>query len=665
MNFIFKNDEKKRVFVSESEAESIKLAAKDFIKDINSVCGKAAITRDFASADVIICSSENDRFYELSEGFAFNHEEEFFYRIKNGKIVICGNGDLGTMWGIYTFSEKELGIPPYCLFDDFTPDRHDVLEIEEKTVSDFPHTRFRGWFINDEDLLDGFMHKGKRKADYAFYQNVIHPTLMEAIVETALRFRMNLIIPSTLIDIDNEPEEKLIKIISRRGLFISQHHIEPLGAFKHGIKRFLKEHGYDENISYVSNKEGLVACWKHYAKRWSKYNRIVWQLGLRGMDDKPVWRADSAVGDSDEERGALISEAIQTQYDIISAASNAKEIYTTSTVWMEGAHLLASGALVLPENTITVFADIGMSQMFGNDFFEVKREPERKYGVYYHAAYWHTGPHLSEGVLPRKMEYSYALARKYHSDYYTVINVGNIKEFTFSINLNSKIAWYADRFSARDIQSEYCREYVEKSNEERMSEGIDLYFNALGSINEKEYRKFCEKYDFDYREYVNSEFPVVNLNDGIMYWCFHNEFNYKCDFYTEDFGKTVRDGLTKMTRANEIFEDIASRLSDDRRGALHRQWCYQSYLWVCFFSAAKLICEIIERKENLTEKEFISAHKKAAQYFLDILNERKRYYVGKWKKWFAGDKKVSVKKLYELCLDEISRVKNYILSKGA
>ena len=57
MNFIFKNDEEKRVFVSESEAESIKLAAKDFIKDINSVCGKAAITRDFVSADVIICSS--------------------------------------------------------------------------------------------------------------------------------------------------------------------------------------------------------------------------------------------------------------------------------------------------------------------------------------------------------------------------------------------------------------------------------------------------------------------------------------------------------------------------------------------------------------------------------------------------------------------------------
>ena len=51
---------------------------------------------------------------------------------------------------------------------------------------------------------------------------------------------------------------------------------------------------------------------------------------------------------------------------------------------------------------------------------------------------------------------------------------------------------------------------------------------------------------------------------------------------------------------------------------------------------------------------------KQLPYFLDILNERKRYYVGKWKKWFAGDGKVSVKKLYELCLAEIACVKNYI-----
>lgn len=649
----------KRVFVGVDEPEALKLAVNDLVKDINAVCGKACLTDDSASADIIVCSDKSGMFGELSGGTAFLHEEEFFYEIKKDKIIICGRGDLGAMWGIYTFSEKELGIPPYYLFDDFKPEKKEKLVLAEKKESDYPKTRFRGWFINDEDLLDGFMSQGKRDLDYTFYQNVIHPDLMEMIVETALRYRMNLLIPSSLTDIYNPPEENLVKVIEKRGLFVSQHHIEPLGAFANGMKRFFKNNGYSENISYISNKEGMIACWKHYAEGWAKYPRVIWQLGLRGMADKPVWQSDSAVGSSDEERGALISEAIKTQYEIIEAASGTDEIYTTSTVWMEGAHLLSAGTLDLPKKTITVFADIGMSQMFGNDFFNVKREAERKYGVYYHSAYWHTGPHLSEGVLPEKMEFCYKLARKYRSDYYSVLNVGNIKEFTFSIYLNSKIVWSGWEITAEQAKEEYCKAYVGAIADE-MKTAVGLYYKGLGHISDDEYKKFCKKYNFDYHDYGDTGFPSVNLNDGIMYWCLRNEFNYKKDFYTKEFGETVRSGLVTMTKANEAFEKIANSLLDDRKFALERQWCYQSYLWVCFFSAAKLICELIERSDEMTKDDFISVHEKAAEWFLKVFEKRKACYTGKWQGWFNGDRKVSVKQLYDLCLSEISHVTDYV-----
>ena len=661
MSFIFKKDETKRVFVGSDEPESLKLAVNDLIKDINNVCGAAVLTYDVASADIIVCSDESEAFGEFSGKMPFSHEEEYFYEIRKDKIIICGKGDLGTMWGIYTFSEKELGVPPYYLFDDFKSARKEELVLNEKIERDYPKTRFRGWFINDEDLLDGFMSQGKRDLEYTFYQNVIHPDLMEMIVETALRYRMNLIIPSSLTDIDNPPEENLVKIIERRGLFVSQHHIEPLGAFANGMKRFFKKHGFDETISYVSNREAMVACWKHYAKGWAKYPRVIWQLGLRGMADKPVWQSDSAVGRSDEERGKLISEAIKTQYDIIEEASGTSEIYTTSTVWMEGAHLLSVGTLDLSKKTITVFADIGMSQMFGNDFFNVKRESDRKYGVYYHSGYWHTGPHLSEGVLPQKMQFSYELARQYRSDYYSVLNVGNIKEFTFSIYLNSKIVWSGGEITAENAIADYCKSYVGEMSAE-MTNAINLYYKGLGSINENEYKKFCKKYDFDYHDYGNTGFPSVNLNDGIMYWCFHNEFNYKKDFYTKEFGETVRSGLVTMTKANNLFEKVANSLPDDRKLALERQWCYQSYLWVCFFSAAKLICDLIERSDDMTKEDFISTHEKAAGYFLRILEKRKECYIGKWHGWFNGDRKVSVKKLYDAFQSEISHASDYTKS---
>lgn len=659
MSFTFKNGERKTVFIAKDEPESLKLAVNDLIKDINAVCGAAILTDDPSAADIVVCSDKNALFGDLFKDFSFSREEEFLYSIKNDKIIICGNGDLGTAWGIYAFSEKELGIPPYYLFDDFKPTAKEVLIIDDKTETDYPKTRFRGWFINDEDLLDGFMSQGKRNIEYSFYQNVIHPDLMQMIVETALRFRVNLIIPSTLTDIYNPPEENLVKIIQKRGLFVSQHHIEPLGVFASGMKKFLKERGYDETISYITNKDAMIECWKHYAEGWAKYPRVVWQLGLRGMADKPVWQADSAVGSSDEERGALISEAIKTQYEIIKSVSGTNEIYTTSTVWMEGAHLLSVGTLDLPKDTVTVFADIGMSQMFGNDFFNVKRQSGRKYGVYYHSAYWHTGPHLSEGVLPQKIQFSYDLARKYKSDYYSVLNVGNIKEFTFSICLNAKTVWSGGEITVSKAQSDYCSSYVGDMAKD-MSEAINLYYKGLGSVAESEYKKFCEKYDFDYRDYGDVGFPSVNLNDGIMYWCFHNEFNYKKDFYTEEFGNTVRSGLLTMTKANDMFEKIAKSLPDDRKFALQRQWCYQSYLWVCFFSAAKLICDLIERSESMTKEDFISTHEEAAEYFLRILKKREEYYTGKWKDWFNGDGKVSVKKLYDAFQSEISHASDYV-----
>lgn len=663
MSFIFKKSETKRVFCGADEPESLKLAVNDLIKDINNVCGAAVLTNDVDSADIIVCSDKNELFERFAKGNSFSHEEEFRYEIKSDKIIVCGNGDLGTMWGIYTFSETELEIPPYYLFDDFKPTRKEELVLNEKIERDYPKTRFRGWFINDEDLLDGFMSQGKRELEYTFYQNVIHPDLMGMIAETALRYRMNLIIPSSLTDIYNPPEEDLVRIIEKRGLFVSQHHIEPLGVFANGMKKFFKNHGYDDTISYITNREAMIACWKYYAEGWAKYPRVVWQLGLRGMADKPVWQADSAVGSSDEERGALISEAIKTQYDIIREASGTGEIFTTSTVWMEGAHLLSVGTLDLPKKTVTVFADIGMSQMFGNDFFNVKREPDRKYGVYYHSAYWHTGPHLTEGVLPKKIQFSYELARQYRSDYYSVLNVGNIKEFTFSIYLNSKIVWSGGEITSEEAQGDYCKAYASTFSDE-LSEGINLYYKGLGKVDESEYKKFCKKYDFDYHDYGAVGFPSVNLNDGIMYWCFHNEFNYKKDFYTKEFGKTVRSGLITMTKANDIFEKVASSLSDDRNFALERQWCYQSYLWVCFFSAAKLICDLIERSDNMTKDDFISTHEKAAECFLRILEKRKKCYIGKWQGWFNGDRKVSVKKLYDAFRSEISHASDYTKNGG-
>lgn len=655
MSFTFNEAETKKIYIAFGEKESVCLAVNDFIGDVHKICGDAEITSNPQQADIFVCSQDCEEFSSIANGKAiFTHEEEFCYCIENGKIYFLGADDLGVMWAIYTFVEKEFQIPPFYYFEDIQVARKARLELEDKTVQEYPHTRFRGWFINDEDLLSGFMSKGKRNIDYIFYKDVIHPDLMEKIVETALRFRMNLMIPSTLIDIDKPDEEELVQIVARRGLYMSQHHIEPMGVSHFGFADFVKEYGYNPRQSFIENPKAMIACWEYYAKKWAKYPRIVWQLGLRGAGDKPVWATDKNVGDSLQARGDLIAKAISTQYDIIEKHYTG-EIYTTSTVWMEGAKLLQSGYLTLPQNTIVVFSDIGMSQMFGDDFFTVSREPDRKYGLYYHSQYWHTGPHLSEGVLPEKIAYCYALAREGNSDYYAVLNVANVKEFAFSIHLNAKFAWYGEKKELGEIIDEYCAFYGESFAKE-LKEAIGMYYSAMGDVGEERYHAFCDKYDFNYHHYENLPFPVCSINDGMVCFAGHSvSFEDKCKMYTQEFANTVKNGVTVMQTAYEKFTNLQKKLPNGYALAMQKQWRWQAYYWRNLFAFAQENCEAIEEfKVGKTDK-LASHYEKAAIFVKNILDTRAEWYQGEWENWFADERKLNLKALYNFCLHEKER----------
>ena len=46
-----------------------------------------------------------------------------------------------------------LCIPPFYFFEDIAVERKKQIALQEKIVQEYPHTKFRGWFINDEDLI--------------------------------------------------------------------------------------------------------------------------------------------------------------------------------------------------------------------------------------------------------------------------------------------------------------------------------------------------------------------------------------------------------------------------------------------------------------------------------------------------------------------------------
>lgn len=639
MGFLFQKNDCKKIYLAKDSKESVLLATQDFIRDVRATCGDVTVVSESTLADIIICDNTSVEFPVLSKNeIQFFHPEEFMYKIQNGTLYFFGAEDLGVIWALYTFLEQEIGIPPYYYFDGIQIERKAEIFLEDKCVRDYPHTRFRGWFVNDEDLLSGFMNKGERKIDYFFYKKVIDPALMEKIVETALRYRMNLLIPSTLVDIENPAEAALLEVAAKRGMYISQHHIEPLGVSHFGMREFLNAHGYDaENISFITNRQGMEAAWRHYAEKWAKYPRVVWQLGLRGNSDIPVWVSDKNVGTSDEERGRLISDAIFAQYNIIKEAVQG-EIYTSMTVWMESANLLAKGVLELPKDTIVVFADIGASQMYGGDFFSVPRIEGRKYGVYYHAGYWNVGPHLAESLLPQKMDYCYALARETKAGEYSVLNVANIKEFTFSIFVNSSLTWYGSKANLSSIIGRYAKHYTDHTD--ALCEAISEYFSSFVDMGEEWYRQWCERNNFHYHKYENLPFAPFSLNDGWLCWFIKRPFEDKVKFFEAEIGTQLLKALAQMEKAKESLRKIA--ISNVAKQAFCRQWLYQAEYWTKLIKAGWLVFEAVKEARDGIRENLSKLYKDAAMELESILNLREQTYCGEWAKWFAFEKKLDI-----------------------
>src|SRR5579859_7180139 len=84
--------------------------------------------------------------------------ESFSIAARGRDVTLTGKDMRGTMYAIYQFSEEFLGVDPLYYWTDHVPAHRTRVEIPDGTKKDYPAPIFgyRGFFINDEDLLTGF-----------------------------------------------------------------------------------------------------------------------------------------------------------------------------------------------------------------------------------------------------------------------------------------------------------------------------------------------------------------------------------------------------------------------------------------------------------------------------------------------------------------------------
>ena len=256
----------------------------------------------------------------------------------NPSLVAAGSDTRGTVFAIYTFCEKVLGIDPMYIFTDHQPKKSSeiTLAADFEIVSKKPTFEYRGWFINDEELHDG-MHRDPLGG------NVISMEWMDKILETLLRCKGNMIIPES----SPYSDATVYDLCQRRDVVITHHHISPTG---------LNMMNWPKGVpfSFVTHKEILIDAWKKSVKA-QQDKKVAWIIGFRGESDGAFWNSDRAAPADDAGRAAVIAEAMQTQTDIIRAVDPNATI--VAALWNEQGKFYNAGLLKIPDGVCKILAE--------------------------------------------------------------------------------------------------------------------------------------------------------------------------------------------------------------------------------------------------------------------------------------------------------------------
>jgi hypothetical protein len=351
-------------------------------------------------------------------------EEGWSIEVTPDKMMVRTSGNLGCVYALLYISEHFLGVTPFWFWNDqrFTK----ALSVPIPTGfcrSPRYAVRFRGWFVNDEVLIENWA---------AEPANAEHWLM---VFEALLRCGGNMVIPGTDKNI-----QKYRQMAVDMGLWITHHHAKPLGA-----EMFARAFP-DEVPSYRVNKALFEKLWEKAVKE-QKECRVIWGLGFRGQGDRPFW-VDDPDSDTAERRGCLMGDAIDRQYHILS--SHIENPICCINLYGEIAELYRAGALSLPPGIIKVWADNGygcmVSRRQGTHNPRIYALPSAEdpgpHGIYYHCSFHELQASIHLTMSPNKAEFLAAELEKSlaaGAGEYWIVNCGSVKPHVYTLALVSEL----------------------------------------------------------------------------------------------------------------------------------------------------------------------------------------------------------------------------------
>ena len=415
------------ILLGSEERGPVQEATKDLQTDLGKVFGKKPriVSRLEDAGPLTIRVGENSQLPEGERRAGLTEPESFSISIVRGQaqpattILLAGADMRGTIYAVYQFSQEYLGVDPLYYWTDKEPAARSEIELPADLSERFPAPviKYRGLFINDEDLLTGWA-PGEQKDHTG-----ISLAVWNKVFETILRLKGNIVVPGTWIF----PDDPQVKLAGERGLILTQHHAIPLGV---NVARWPKDVPYN----YSTHPEILERAWKNAVASYAPNQEILWSVGLRGLSDVSYASMDPSVVGNDKALGQLISKAIVDQMGIVRAAHPDAKFVTD--FWQEGARLVHQGDLTIPPEVIRVWADTGYG------YLQDDGQVAAGEGAYYHVAMMNgRANQLSEMVPVDRIASELGRYIKAGATQYVLLNTSDIRPVTMTTRSLMEIAW--------------------------------------------------------------------------------------------------------------------------------------------------------------------------------------------------------------------------------
>lgn len=391
-------------------------------------------------------------------------KEAFLLQEKNGELFIVGSDRQGTIYGIYEFCEKWLGVSPWYFFADVPVRAKQEVEIPSGFVqADWPSVEYRGIFINDEEELEHWVQR-------YMGEPTIGVKTYEKIFELLLRLKMNYIWPAMHVNSFNAVRENGA-LADRMGIVVGTSHCDMLmRSNNREWYPWLRKKGYTDAVYDFSlpgrNREILKEYWRESIEQNRDFE-VSYTLGMRGIHDSgfEVRALEGKTGrELLEAKIELLDSVIKTQEELL-RENLGKETVKTFVPYKEVLELYDNG-LEVPEDLTLIWVN--------DNYGYVRRYPGEKEkrrrggnGLYYHNSYWAPpgGSYLFICSIPLshtrnelKKAYEEGIRKIW------VTNFGAMKPLEQQMSFYAAYAWEAGREGAlTEDEQAFLRQWIDRT----------------------------------------------------------------------------------------------------------------------------------------------------------------------------------------------------------